>query len=65
MTIEFTHEAITKGYSFLAGEVHSFPDEIAELIILTGVAFRVPYNGLSNTAKEALDEAKRRDSGHR
>lgn len=61
MTIKFTHEAITKGYSFLAGEIHRFPDEIGELMILDGVAFRVPEQAVSNRSYEALKEAKERD----
>lgn len=65
MTIKFTHEAVLKGYSFLAGEVHSFPDEIGELMILEGVAFRIASreDKRDNTADNILKEAKERDSG--
>lgn len=67
MRIKFTHEAILKGYSFLAGEVHSLPDEIGELMILDGVAYQVASreNAESKTVNESLKEAKERDAGHR
>lgn len=65
MTIKFTAEAITKGYSFLAGEVKMFPDEIGELIILEGVAFRVAQKSVNEHVQEALREARERDEGNR
>jgi hypothetical protein len=66
VTIKFTHEAVLKGYSFLAGEVHSLPDEIGELMILDGVAFRIPSreNKIDQSATEALKQAKERDGGN-
>lgn len=67
MTIKFTHEAALKGYSFFAGEVHSFPDEIGELMILEGVAYRVALreNEKNTSIENALKEARERDAGHR
>jgi hypothetical protein len=65
VTIKFTQEAIAKGYSILAGEIHRFPDEIAELIILDGVAFRVAERATEEKAHEALNQAKERDAGSR
>lgn len=65
MTIKFTHEAVTKGYSFLAGEVHRFPEGIGELIILEGVAFRVCEKAVDQKALEALKNANTRDRGDR
>jgi hypothetical protein len=67
MTLKFTHEATRKGYSFLAGEVHSLPDEIGELMILDGVAFQVPsrLNGEDQKSINALKEAKERDGGNK
>jgi hypothetical protein len=67
VTIKFTHEAVLKGYSFLAGEVHSLPDEIGELMILDGVAFRVSSreDKINHAATDALKQAKERDGGNR
>jgi hypothetical protein len=67
VTIKFTHEAVLKGYSFLAGEVHSLPDEIGELMILDGVAFRVSSreDKINRSATDALKQAKERDGGNR
>jgi hypothetical protein len=63
VTIKFTHEATLKGYSFLAGEVCKFPDEIGELMVLDGVAFRVPSVEckINRSATDALNEARERD----
>jgi hypothetical protein len=65
--VKFTHEAILKGYSFKAGEIHKFPKEISELIISSGVAFQVSSgeNAVNQTVNSALNEAKQRDLGHR
>lgn len=66
MTIKFTHEAALKGYSFLAGEVHSLPDEIGELMILDGVAYQVASreNAGDKTIQGILKQARERDAGH-
>lgn len=66
MTVKFTHEAALKGYSFLAGEIHSLPDEIGELMILDGVAFRVASREdmRNKTIEDLLKEARQRDAGH-
>jgi hypothetical protein len=63
VTIKFTQEAIAKGYSFLAGEAHRFPDEIGELMILDGVAFRVAESATNREKRQELKRANERDYG--
>lgn len=66
MTIKFTHDAAVNGYSFLAGEVHSFPDHVGEAIIRDGVAYQVASKreqADDKSAGDALNEAKHRDLG--
>jgi hypothetical protein len=63
MTIRFVEDGMPHGYSMKRGEVLQFPDEIAELIILTGLAVRhTPIQrSVINHAVEALNKARERD----
>jgi hypothetical protein len=65
--VKFTHEAVLKGYSFLAGEVHSFPEDISDQIISHGVAFQIcsSEKAVDQKAIQALKEAKNRNARNR
>jgi hypothetical protein len=64
--IRFVKDSRPYGYSFLPGEEHEFPEEIAELIIITGVAVRLSSDkAVNREVYSALESARNRDAGNR
>lgn len=62
MKIRFIKDGTPHGYSFLAGEVCNFPEEIAELIIKSGIAVRcTSERSVNHSIHESLKEAQERD----